>query len=268
VEIATGDLGNPAAVDAAVRGARIVIHAGAAMSGGWISHRASTVVGTQNVIDACLRHGVQQLVYISSLSVVHWADGRGGEPISEYSPLEPAAEARGAYTRAKLEAELLVRKAVKESGLRAVILRPGQIFGGTLPLVSSAVARRVGRRHLVLGDGSLRLPLVHMDDVVDAICSAIDRRLVNGEIIQLVGSDLPTQNEILAHELGSDARIVRVPSWFLFGAGWLSELALKPVKRTSPLSRYRLRSALTPRKFASRNAEELLGWMPRGRVLQ
>jgi len=42
-----------------------------------------------------------------------------------------------------------VREAVEKSGLPAVILRPGQIFGGKLPLLTPAVARRVGRRWLV-----------------------------------------------------------------------------------------------------------------------
>src|SRR5262249_26832657 len=65
VEIALGDLGDPVAVDKAVKGAQIVIHAGAAMKGGWIEHKCATVVGTQNVLDACKKHCVKKLVHIS-----------------------------------------------------------------------------------------------------------------------------------------------------------------------------------------------------------
>lgn len=263
IDIATGDLGDPAAVDAAVRGARVVIHAGAATKGGWTQQHTSTVVGTQNIIDACLRYGVEQLVYISSLSVVDWAGARTGEAISESSPLEPMAELRGAYTQAKLEAEVLVRRAVEEKGLRAVILRPGQIFGGKLPLVNAAVARTMFGRRVVLGNGALRLPLVYIDDVVDAVCSALDRRLRDGEIVQLVDDALPTQNEILELALGPRAKTLTIPRSVVFAIGWLSELALRPLHRTSPLSRYRLRSALANRTYAGQNAERLLGWRPR-----
>ena len=90
----------------------VVIHAGAAMKGGWPEHQGSTVVGTRNVIEACLTHGVRQLVHISSMSVVDWAGSSGGAPVSEATPLEPRPEERGAYTRAKLEAERLVSDAV------------------------------------------------------------------------------------------------------------------------------------------------------------
>ena len=263
MEIATGDLGDPRAVDDAVRGAEIVVHAGAATSGSWIEQHTSTVVGTRNVIEACLRNGVRQLVYISSLSVVDWAGARRGEPITENSPLEPRPQLRGAYTRAKLEAEILVRRAVAEQGLRAVILRPGQIFGGKLPIVNAAVAREILGRRIVLGDGTLRLPLVYMDDVVDAVCAAIDRQLIGGEIVQLVDTALPTQNEILRAVFGVRVKTVRVPRAAVFALGWLSEIVLKPLRRASPISRYRLRSALARRTYSSGNAESLLNWKPR-----
>ena len=103
--VRVGNLGDPDAVDRAVAGAERVIHCGAAMAGGWPEHYGSTVVGTRNVIEACRRHDVRQLVHISSMSVVDWAGSRGG-PLDESTPLEPRPEERGAYTRAKLEAEL------------------------------------------------------------------------------------------------------------------------------------------------------------------
>jgi predicted dehydrogenase/nucleoside-diphosphate-sugar epimerase len=264
VEIATGDLGDPVAVDRAVRGAQAIIHAGAATTkGGLIEHRASTVVGTQNVVDSALRHGVKQFVYISSMSVVDWAGAADDAPITESSSFEPHAESRGAYTQAKKEAELVVREAVQKRGLPAVILRPGQIFGGKLPLLGAAVARRVAGRYIVLGDGELRLPLVHMEDVVDGVVAALDRKLVGGEVIQLVDTDLPTQNEILARAAAPGATVVRLPRRLVFALGKFSEVAILPLKRQSPLNVYRLRSALARRSYASESAERLIGWKPR-----
>jgi nucleoside-diphosphate-sugar epimerase len=265
VEIATGDLGNPDAVDRAVKGAKAVIHAGAATTkGGRIEHRASTVIGTENVVASALRHGVEQLVYISSMSVVDWAGADENAPITESSSFEPQAESRGAYTQAKRDAELIVRAAVREKGLPAVILRPGQIFGGKLPLLGAAVAlaRRLGGRYVVLGDGELRLPLVHMEDVVDGVIAALDRKLVGGEVIQLVDTDLPTQNEILERAAPAGSKVVRVPRRVVFALGKFSEIAIKPLKRQSPLNVYRLRSALARRTYHSETAERLIDWKP------
>jgi 2-alkyl-3-oxoalkanoate reductase len=262
VEYVFGNLGDPEAVDRAVRGAERVIHAGAAMKGGWPVHLGATVVGTGNVIDACLRHGVAQLVHISSMSVIDWAGSSNGAPVSEATALEPRADERGAYTRAKLEAEQRVAEAVASRGLPAVILRPGQIFGGGIALVNGAVARRAGGRWLVLGDGKLTLPLVYIDDVVDAIALAVERRLVGGEVIQLVDRELLTQEEVL-QLAGGPAPVVRVPRPVVFALGKLSEYPLGALKRPSPVALYRLQSALARLRFESDRAEQLLGWQPR-----
>jgi 2-alkyl-3-oxoalkanoate reductase len=262
VEYALGNLGDPDAVDRAVRGAEVVVHAGAAMSGRWADHQSATVVGTRNVIDACRRFGVHQLVHVSSLSVVNWAGAADGEPISEATPLEPRAEERGVYTQAKLDAELSVSAAARD-GLPCVILRPGVIFGGGIPLLSPSVARRAGRRWVILGAGRLTVPLVYIDDVVDAIMCAVERELVSGEVIQLIDDERLTQEEILALADQGGAGAVRIPRPAALLAGKLSEYALRRLGRRSPIGTYRLRSALAPASFRSERAERLLGWRPR-----
>ena len=261
VEYCFGNLGDPKAVDRAVKGAETVIHVGAAMKGGWPEHKGGTVVGTQNVIDACKKFGVRQLVHISSMSVIDWAGSAGNGPVSEAAALEPRPDERGAYTRAKLEAEQLVVEAAA-AGLPSVILRPGQIFGGGIPLINGAVARNAGGRWLVLGDGKLELPLVYIDDVVDAIMNAVHKRLSGGEIIQIIDPEHLTQKDVL--ELAGGARpVVRVPRPIVFMLGKLTEYPLGALGRQSPVAVYRLKSALARLHYESDRAVALLGWRPR-----
>jgi predicted dehydrogenase/nucleoside-diphosphate-sugar epimerase len=261
LEYCFGNLGDPHAVDRAVKGAHIVIHCGAAMKGGWPEHRGGTVVGTQNVIDACKKFGVRQLVHISSMSVIDWAGSAGNGPVSEAAALEPRPDERGAYTRAKLEAEQLVVDAAK-AGLPCVILRPGQIFGGGIPLINGAVARSAGGRWLVLGDGKLELPLVYIDDVVDAIMSSIGKQLVKGEVIQIIDPEHLTQEQVLGLA-GGAKQIMRVPRPVVFALGKLSEYPLGALGRQSPVAVYRLKSALARLHYESERAHQLLGWRPR-----
>jgi nucleoside-diphosphate-sugar epimerase len=244
LEYAHGDLGDPAAIDAAVRGVEIVIHCGAAMKGGWAEHEVAV-----------------QLVHISSLSVVDWAGSSDAAPVDETVKLEPRAEERGAYTRAKLEAEQLVSAAAR-AGLPVVILRPGQIFGGGIRLITGAVARNVGGSWLVLGDGKLELPLVYIDDVVDAVMLSIERKVTSGEIIQIVDPAALTQDDVLALA-GGAKRILRVPRALVFAAGRLGELPLRLIGKPSPISVYRLRSALARIHYHSDRARDVLGWVPR-----
>jgi predicted dehydrogenase/nucleoside-diphosphate-sugar epimerase len=264
VEIALGDLGDAAAVSRAVKGAEIVIHAGAAMKGPWEAFQCATIVGTRNVLEAAVAHGVKKLVHISSMSVIDWAGGSENSAVTEDTPYEPHAESRGSYTQSKLEAERSVVE-FAQRGLPTVILRPGQIFGGKIPLLNAAVARRVAGRYLVLGEGDVRLPLVHMDDVVDAIVQAAASDLHSGEIIQLVDTGL-TQNDVL-RELARGKTIVRVPRNVVFTLGGLSEVALGALKRKSPLSRYRLASALALRTFRN-DRTGLIDWKPRTGILE
>lgn len=258
IEYVVGDLGDAEAVSRAVKGADVVIHAGAVMKGDWAAHETGTVFGTRNVIAACTEHRTRQLVYISSLSVVDFA---GSTVIDEQADLEPHPEARGFYTQAKLVAEREVTAAAKR-GLPCVILRPGQIFGGGISPINGAVARNAGGRWLVLGDGSVELPLVYIDDVVDGITAAIAKQLVDGQIIQLVDPTPLTQAELLALAGGDRGRI-SIPRGLVFALGKLSELPLKLVAKTSPIAKYRLQSALAQVQYRSERARQLLGWEPR-----
>jgi nucleoside-diphosphate-sugar epimerase len=212
------------------------------------------------VLDACRRQRVRQLVYISSMSVIDMASAAGGRPVDEDTPLEPRPEERGAYTRAKLAAEQEVTAAARD-GLPCVILRPGILFGGGISLMNGSIARRAGGRWIILGDGRLALPLVYMDDAVDAIVAAVDRELVSGEVIQLIDPEQPEQHEVLT-ALHGDEKAMRVPRPVVFALGKLSEYPLGALGRPSPLAVYRLKSALAPLTYESDRARRLLGWEP------
>lgn len=256
-----GRLEDPTRVRQAMRGVRAVVHAGAAMSGDWAEHERGTVEGTKNVVDAALAEGVR-LVHVSSLSVLALGTD-SGLALTETFPLEGRTEERGHYSRAKYLAEGVVRAAVAEHGLRAVIVRPGLVFGGALPLVTPAVASKVGGAWVVLGDGEQRLPLVYLDDVVDGIVLALDGALSQGEVVHLVDDDAPTQNEVLARALGDRVEPWYVPRPLIVGAAQLGAALFGLAGRRSPVSPHRFRAAMTSHGYSSARARALLGWRPR-----
>jgi len=132
LEYAIGDLADASAVYRAVQGAETVFHVGAAMKGGWLDHLGGTVEGTRNVLASCRKFGVRKLVHTSSMSVIDWAGGEAFSPVDEQPPLEGRAEERGAYTRAKLEAEQLV-SAEAARGLPSVIIDLARSSAGAFP---------------------------------------------------------------------------------------------------------------------------------------
>ena len=172
LQLVYGDLGNPAVVDHAMEGIEIVFHAGAAMKGGNFEYQSGTIWGTRNVIDACERHGVRRLVYVSSLSVLDHAGHRPGVPVTESAPYEPYPEKRGLYTQTKLEAERMVLEAAAARRMNAVVLRPGQIYGPGAEKAPPSGTIAIAGRWLVVGSGDRHVPLVYMDNVVDALMLA------------------------------------------------------------------------------------------------
>lgn len=86
---------------------------------------AVNVLGTRNVVTACLECGVRRLVHLSSIHALHQDDF--DQPFDETSPRALSA-GHLPYDRSKAAGELEVRRGM-EAGLNAIILNPTAIIG-------------------------------------------------------------------------------------------------------------------------------------------
>ena len=127
VEVVRADLLDGPAVLRACAGAGSVFHLAGKISAGWepdADVHAINVLGTRNVVDACIAVGVRRLVHFSSIQALV-----GKAAVDETCELVAADDhTRGAYDRAKAATERLVLSAV-EGGLDAVILNPTAVLG-------------------------------------------------------------------------------------------------------------------------------------------
>jgi nucleoside-diphosphate-sugar epimerase len=179
--------------------------------------------------------------------------------------LEPAPTKRGHYSQAKTEAEKIVAQAVKERGLRAIILRPGRVFGPGSPLMTPDVARQAGNRLIILGDGDQALPLVYVEDVVDGIMLAFASDRFDGSIFHLVDSERVTQNDVVRAYVDARQqrfRITHVPRFIVYTLAYGVEVLGAILSRPVPLTTYRVKSAMAPMTFDCSAAEKTLGWRP------
>ncbi|MET0654199.1 MAG: NAD-dependent epimerase/dehydratase family protein [Pseudoxanthomonas sp.] len=266
VQMVVGDLGDPRMVAHVVAGVPIVYHVGAAMRGSVRDFEAGTTWGTRNIVEACLASRTQRLVYVSSMSVF---DHAGRDPqgvMTESSALEPHPGLRGAYTQTKLAAERLVQKAIREQGLQAVILRPGQIFGPGAERVTPNGVIALAGRWVAIGKGEQTIPVVYLDDVVDALQQAAIAPKAVGGVFNVVDTQPVTQQEYLDRcrgKLGSELKLLRVPTWIFMGLGLGVEMLGKLLHRDVPLTRYRVRSLRPLANFDTRAARDVLEWSPR-----
>ena len=266
VQTVVGDLGDPRIVAHAVAGAGIVYHVGAAMRGGPRDFEAGTVWGTRNVIAACRAAGTRRLVYVSSMSVLDHAGRDPAVAITETAAFEPHPQWRGAYTRTKLAAERMVSDAIRDHGLPAVILRPGQIFGPGAERVTPNGTIALAGRWIAVGDAAQTIPLVYLDDVIDALLLAADAPQAVGATFNIVDPAPVRQGDYLAaakRKLGGELKLMRAPTWLFMLLGTGVEMLGKVLKREVPLTRYRVRSLRPLANFDTTAAREVLGWTPR-----
>lgn len=270
IEVVRGDMGDPQAVRRALEGIETVYHAAGAVHGSQVAMHRGNVVATQNLVDACLAFGIRQLIYVSSLSVLASPDHEL-DSLDESSAYEPRPEQRGTYTQTKLAAEKIVMSAIRDHRLPAVILRPGEVIGAGAPLFSPGIGRRVGDWVIVFGDGQLEVPLIHVDDLVDAMLRCEQQQIQDGTVIHLVDPQSMDQNELLARyqQLADQTlRVIHLPRWSVYGLALLGQLAAQVLRRPHAISLYRFRSALAHRRFSVDRAAERLDWRPQRGVLQ
>jgi 2-alkyl-3-oxoalkanoate reductase len=264
VETVQGDLGDPAGLEDAVRGAERVFHC-AGLVGDWLRQdeaRRVNVEGTRALLAACAASGVERVVHLSSLSVYGLGQHRGTD---ESAPLRYSGDA---YMDSKIDAERMVRVAADRDGLSTVIVRPGFIYGPGdlrfLPKLLDALGRR---QFVYVGDGSKLLNLSYVDDVARAMLLVAAEPKAVGEAYNLTdGTETSLRDfvEGLCGHLGIPAPTKRIPP----AVGWAAAYGVEALararraKEAPRLSRGRMRFLYYNQHYSGEKAERELGYRP------
>ena len=269
VEIVKGDLKDEAGIKKALRGIDTVFHVAAATNGSWKEHLESTIHGTELILSLAYAEGIKRLVHISSLSIYAVEHLPHGATVRETEPYEPDLEARGYYTRAKVESEKCVFKWYQEKKLPVCILRPGIIFGPRgnvfLPNIGFAIKNKL---FVIIGRGRNLLPLTYVENVVDAILAAAKEDKAIGQAYNIVDESTITQEAYLKEYLRvteTNGLRVKVPYLIPYVAAWGLEYAYRFLAPHSlpPISRYRLACACKSIYYDNSKAKIDLGWRPK-----
>jgi dihydroflavonol-4-reductase len=129
VDCVTGDILDSDALIRAFEGADTVYHLAGQFSLEQKAYPAlheANVIGTRNVVDACLKAGVSRLVHCSSVQAL--SRKPDDEPVDENRPLLTEQKGAFAYGLSKADGEREVLKGV-EKGLQACIVNPTGVIG-------------------------------------------------------------------------------------------------------------------------------------------
>ena len=272
VEIVYGDVGDESSVEGAMQGADVVVHAAAGTSGTEKDSNRGTIQGTRNVLNACRATGIRKLVYISSCNVYGVAGYSENQVVTEEAQLERFPLRRGHYSAAKLQAEALVTEAMNHGGCPTVVLRPGTLYGPGAELYTKMMGVSFARCvFVVFGDGKDELPLVHVENTVDAIVECIVNSAADNQVFNVVDHDLVTKKmymERVVKPLYPKAVVIYCPMSLLLTLTWLQEKLLAILGKQAFLTVYRLASSQKRVRYSTSRIEKAIGWHSRMRFEQ
>ncbi|MGH7319596.1 MAG: NAD-dependent epimerase/dehydratase family protein [Candidatus Rokuibacteriota bacterium] len=209
-----GDLADPAVFTTHLcAGADAIVHLAAVV--GFPACQAAgremawqyNVQTTRRMFEAADAAGVRRFVFASTYS--NYGLSPNGEPVTEDSPLHP----QSLYAETKIAAERYLLNRTKWAVCAPVLCRFATLFGISPRtrfdlLVNQFVLEAVTRRRLVIYQPVQTRAFVHVRDVCEAICLALEAPLatVRGQVFN-VGSDASNYTkdeiaELVRHHVG------------------------------------------------------------------
>jgi nucleoside-diphosphate-sugar epimerase len=180
VRMVYGDVLDIDVLRRAMKGCDVVFHCAVDNSVGGQKHRAITVNGTANVMQAALDTGVRCVVHVSSVGVY------------SYSPGADAAIEEGAYRYSgdiycdsKIDAEKIVLAAYRDHGLPVVIVRPTNVYGPFGYYTADTVARIRQKRMVLVNGGTGICNTLYVDNLVEAMLLAARHPEAPGQIFHV-----------------------------------------------------------------------------------
>ncbi len=248
-----GNITNRNELNDAFSGAEVVYH-----TAGLMHTKASTqemmlinVEGTKNVAAACVKNKVKRLVFTSTTDVY----GNKRKGIIDEST-EPFATDKYGYTK------MLAEQEVMKSGAPYTILRIATIYGPSFEHSFFKIFKALKEGNVVIiGRGDNRLPMVHIDDVIDAMVMVMKKRsaCIN-KIYNISDGDGHTQEYLM--KLASGMLGVAAPTKHV------QEIVVKLLAKTRNIDSDELRFITADREPAIGSIKKDLGWEPRVHVEQ
>ena len=266
VPVFRGDIRDADAVQKAVSGCDVVIHAAAKVGlvGRISEFRDINVVGTQHVMSAAVAAGARGVVYVSSPSVSYSTT----PVLGAVSP--PARDdVLGHYSQTKSVAE---RAVLADTRIAAVALRPHLVWGpGDTQLVGRIVERARQRRLALVNNGEAVVDSTYIDNVSDALAAAAERvgvqESLSGRAL-VVSNGEPRTVASLVKSICSAANVPYTPRNIGLGAAVRLGKVIEAVYKLRPHAEPPL-TAFTAYQlgishwFDISETKELLQWSPR-----
>ncbi len=260
VEVIEGDVRDARSVDAAVSECNIVLHS-AALNSDWGAKQDFidiNVGGTRNICESSMRHGVGQLVHLSTLECFNH------HTLDRVDERTPYFFRKQCYTDTKIAGTNEVWAAMQR-GLSASILYPVCVCGPGDKTIFPLLADGIRKRQFFYWSRNAPMSLIYVDNLVDLTMLAATRPEAAGEAF-MAGDGVPiTFEEVcqrIAAAIGSPPPSLHLPFGLVRNAVGLMEGVYRIAgSKTRPLLTQQAVDLLASRAVVDvSKARNLLGW--------
>jgi NAD dependent epimerase/dehydratase len=197
IEVVAGDLRDLPTVNQAVQGCQIVFHLGALISIPYsykhpMEVAETNLVGTLNVLLACVEKKVERLVHTSTSEVYGTARK---VPIDETHMLQ----GQSPYSASKIGADKMAESFYCAYGLPVVTVRPFNTYGprqSARAVIPTIIVQALSQPVIRLGNLDTTRDFTYVDDTVNGFIKAAVAEMVEGRVF-----NLGTGNEIRIGDL-------------------------------------------------------------------
>ena len=147
-----------------------VIHC-AGQAGDWGKYKEFynvNVTGTKNVIDACIKYGIQKIIFISTPSIYY--NGQNRFNVKESDPLP---DRQFKYGKTKLLAEeKLLESQIR--GIQSIIFRPRAVYGKYDRIIVPRILKMAEGKHLpLINNGEAKVDITYIGNLNHALHCAL-----------------------------------------------------------------------------------------------
>lgn len=157
---------------------------------------SSNVLGTQIIINCCVKYGIEKLIYISTDEVYGQLTNESDAPWTEESPMNP----RNPYAASKAAGELMVKAANQSHGLIYNITRSANNYGPRQTpekLIPKAIKHILqGKQIPIYGQGLQIRDWTHVFDNCAGLMTVLDQGKAN-EIYNISANQEFTNIEVI-----------------------------------------------------------------------
>ena len=264
-----GDITKKEDTRAACTGIDAIFHiaAKAGVWGSYASYFGPNVLGTRNIIQACLKNNIRYLVHTSSPSVTFSGFDQNG--VNEDAPYASRFLTPYQETKAIAEQEVLSSHGNK---LQTIVLRPHLIWGpGDNQLVPRIVKLAKSGKLRIVGNGTKRVDAVYIANAAQSqinALAALRRGQCGGESFFITNHEPWPMRDIIGGILkphGLPSQPKKIPTRAAYSAGSLLEAyyKIRNIETEPRMTRFVAKQLSTAHWFDPKKSKDLLGYNPK-----